>query len=105
VSGGAETHPESGVPSSTFASARIAGERAMASSPLLSRPSVAENRPALGLDAIRMSGIHPEQPKNLRMEGPLWRSSVTHLNDHRGEGFRMPSGVGKPPKHEPAGLR
>jgi hypothetical protein len=22
-----------------------------------------------------------------------------------GEGFRMPSGVGKPPKHEPAGLR
>jgi hypothetical protein len=24
--------------------------------------------------------------------------------DRHGEGFRMPSGVGKPPKHEPAGL-
>src|ERR1700735_2026423 len=27
------------------------------------------------------------------------------VNDRLGEGFRMPSGVGKPPKHEPAALR
>jgi hypothetical protein len=27
------------------------------------------------------------------------------LSVQDGEGFRMPSGVGKPPKHEPAGLR
>jgi hypothetical protein len=27
------------------------------------------------------------------------------IDDRFGEGFRMPSGVGKPPKHEPAGLR
>jgi hypothetical protein len=27
------------------------------------------------------------------------------LNVRDGEGFRMPSGVGKPPKQEPAGLR
>jgi hypothetical protein len=36
---------------------------------------------------------------------PLWRSPIARLSDRHGEGFRMPSGVGKPPKHEPAGLR
>jgi hypothetical protein len=35
---------------------------------------------------------------------PPWRSRATSLNGDHGEGFRMPSGVRKPPKQEPAGL-
>ena len=36
---------------------------------------------------------------------PIWRSRATSLNGDHGEGFRMPFGIRKPPKHEPAGLR
>ena len=35
----------------------------------------------------------------------VWRKRATSLNGDHGEGFRMPFGVRKPPKHEPAGLR
>jgi hypothetical protein len=37
-------------------------------------------------------------------ERPLRGGWTFPLDDHDGEGFRMPSGVGKPPKHEPAAL-
>jgi hypothetical protein len=36
---------------------------------------------------------------------PLWRTRATSSSGDHGEGFRMPFGVRKPPKHEPAGLR
>jgi hypothetical protein len=37
--------------------------------------------------------------------GLLSRIEPLRFSDRNGEGFRMPFGVRKPPKHEPAGLR
>jgi hypothetical protein len=37
--------------------------------------------------------------------GPKSEFVLTPRKVSHGEGFRMPSGVRKPPKHEPAGLR
>jgi hypothetical protein len=58
-------------------------------------------RPAVGerpLVAFR----HPKAAIPLSANsGP----SLASGNVSPGEGFRMPSGVGKPPMHEPAGLR
>ena len=39
------------------------------------------------------------------IERPLWGITTPLISDRDGEGFRMPSGVRKPPKHEPAGVR
>jgi hypothetical protein len=46
------------------------------------------------------------QPKPARLlPANLGRLKAARATSRLGEGFRMPSGVRKPPKHEPAGLR
>jgi hypothetical protein len=51
-------------------------------------------------DLARLWRSLPRTFREIRKSLELWKIGVRY-----GEGFRMPSGVGKPPKHEPAGLR
>jgi hypothetical protein len=68
---------------------------------------------ALPTARLRSLIAHPGRGAGLmgRIVGPspafclLSSNEPLSLSDRHGEGFRMPSGVGKPPKHEPAGLR
>jgi hypothetical protein len=77
--------------------------------------AIGEDRVFLSVeDAVRKlgpgpRGSRPRLPSSNQYiavsERPLPGAAERRRNDRAGEGFRMPSGVRKPPIHEPAGLR
>jgi hypothetical protein len=57
------------------------------------------------LACLRTTAIRARRHRRSSIVRPVCGSRASSLNGQHGEGFRMPFGVRKPPKHEPAGLR